>query len=171
VSDWPTALVTGLSTGVTAIAATLFGARFRLRREREQEWRRWQVEAASVLSTKLGGASDAIGYAIEVLEEEEPDPKDADKAVSDADWLVSEASLPLAHVLLFAPEESDIATAAEEAVEELRNAIKALVKLDDPDPGREDRDEILEDARAARELADDLRKNFASSVRSATRPS
>jgi hypothetical protein len=108
-------------TALIGLVGGLLAADYAARQQRNAERRGSTRERALELARRLGGAADAASYAVE---SSSGDPKDAQKAFEDAQWLRHElaASLPAARLQL--GEQSG--TAAKRAVDSLALTLAAL---------------------------------------------
>ena len=104
--------------GVIGAASGLGGSLLVLRSQRGQQRSARLAEAAGSFAERLGGTADAVAYALRNPGDEE--------GVKNARWLVGELSLPLARVKLFFGAHSDVISAAEKAVAQLRAAAADL---------------------------------------------
>lgn len=149
-----------LLTALLSFVGVLIGASItflvgwlRLQHERKVQWQKWLLEATAEYATKLGGASEALRHAILSFEEERS-VDERRSAVADAQWLVPEVRLLLFRLWLLFGEDSPVSKAAENAVENIDQAIKYLAKYDEP--GGPD----LEQAQAAQRTAKDHESKF-----------
>ncbi len=153
-----------LLTALLSLVGVLIGASvtflvgwLRLQHERKVQWQKWLHEAAAEYATKLGGASEAVRHAILSFEEGRS-VDERRRAVENAQWLIPEVRLLLFRLWLLFGEASSVSKAAEEAVENLDQAVKHLPKYDDAS------DSSLEQVLVAQENAAEHESKFISAA-------
>src|SRR5262249_43504038 len=118
------AVLLPILTGLIGVLGGLYGTWLGVAQSREQERRRMLGEAAGDFAKRIGGAANAVEYAVE-------QGQPSGTPVNEAENLVGETANLVAPVELLFDEETG--SAARAVLRELRAAIAALRKNDLPE--------------------------------------
>jgi hypothetical protein len=146
-SDWATALISGL-TGVGGVAV---GAGLQARFARQQERWRGRYEPAADLSARLRGAATSVDYLIRPLVGETSRPAEAD-SYDKAKAFIEEAAARRAGIEFAFPPPSPVFPRSTEAVQRLRAALELVHKTTQDGVG-EEAQTLLREGRVSYERA------------------